>query len=91
MTPANANESKTVLAVGELLWDILPGGMQLGGAPFNFAYRINSLGDRALMASRVGQDELGHKARAAVAALDVDTPPRPGALKTPVRTVLSTG
>ena len=73
MTPTNANESKTVLAVGELLWDILPDGMQLGGAPFNFAYRINSLGDRALMASRVGQDELGNTARAAVAALNVDT------------------
>jgi fructokinase len=73
MKPTNANESKTVLAVGELLWDILPGGMQLGGAPFNFAYRVNSLGDHAIMASRVGQDELGNKAHAAVAALDVDT------------------
>jgi fructokinase len=27
-----------VAGIGELLWDVLPSGKQLGGAPFNFAY-----------------------------------------------------
>lgn len=53
---------KTILAFGEVLWDILPSCTVLGGAPFNFAYRVNSLGDTGLMVSRIGRDELGEKA-----------------------------
>jgi SAM-dependent methyltransferase len=53
---------KTVVAFGEILWDILPSGLVLGGAPFNFVYRVNSLGDAGLMASRLGRDDLGRQA-----------------------------
>jgi fructokinase len=64
---------KTVLAFGEVLWDILPTKTILGGAPFNFAYRVNSLGDRGLMVSRLGRDELGQKAFDKVVELGLDT------------------
>jgi fructokinase len=61
-----------VISFGEILWDILPGGTVLGGAPFNLAFRVSSLGDRGLIVSRLGRDELGRKAREAVAALGLD-------------------
>lgn len=48
-----------VLGVGEVLWDLLPGGKQLGGAPANFAYHAYALGAEALVVSRVGGDPLG--------------------------------
>jgi fructokinase len=51
-----------VVGLGELLWDILPSGRQLGGAPANFAYMAALLGDCAMIASRVGGDSLGHEA-----------------------------
>ena len=43
---------RTVVGLGELLWDLLPSGKQLGGAPANFAYITNLLGDRGIPASR---------------------------------------
>jgi fructokinase len=64
---------KTIVAFGELLWDILPSCTVLGGAPFNFAYRVNSLGDTGLMVSRLGRDELGRKAFEQVVQLGLDT------------------
>lgn len=51
-----------IVGLGELLWDLLPSGRQLGGAPANFAYFANLLGDRGVVASRVGEDELGREA-----------------------------
>ncbi|MHC4084725.1 MAG: carbohydrate kinase family protein [Planctomycetota bacterium] len=65
--------TKTIVAFGELLWDILPSCTVLGGAPFNFAYRVNSLGDTGLMVSRLGHDELGRKAFDQVVQLGLDT------------------
>ncbi|HEX6804642.1 MAG TPA: carbohydrate kinase [Terriglobales bacterium] len=53
----------TVVGLGEILWDLLPSGRQLGGAPANFAYASHLLGDRAIVASRVGGDELGQEIR----------------------------
>jgi fructokinase len=64
---------KTILAFGEILWDILPDQTILGGAPFNFAYRVNSLGDDAQFVSSLGRDELGEAAYAQVVELGVDT------------------
>ncbi len=64
---------KTIFAFGELLWDILPSCTILGGAPFNFVYRVNSLGDTGLMISRLGRDELGRKAFDQVVQLGLDT------------------
>lgn len=52
----------TVVGLGELLWDLLPSGEQMGGAPANFAYMSALLGDRGVVASRVGADALGAKA-----------------------------
>jgi fructokinase len=64
---------KTVVAFGEVLWDLLPSCTVLGGAPFNFTYRVNSLGDRGLMASRLGRDNLGQQAFDRIALLGLDT------------------
>lgn len=50
------------LGLGELLWDILPEGRKLGGAPANFAFNIQALGGNSLIASRVGNDDLGREA-----------------------------
>jgi fructokinase len=52
----------TVVGLGELLWDLLPAGKQLGGAPANFAYITSLLGDEGIPASRLGQDALGEAA-----------------------------
>ena len=54
--------SKLVVSFGELLWDLLPSGPELGGAPSNFAYRMHSLGREAIIVSRVGNDDLGRRA-----------------------------
>lgn len=64
---------KTVLSFGETLWDLLPNGRTLGGAPFNLAYRVNGLGDRGMIASRLGRDDLGREAWDRVAALGMET------------------
>ena len=52
----------TIVGLGELLWDFLPTGRQLGGAPANFAYISTLLGNRGVVASRVGNDALGEEA-----------------------------
>jgi fructokinase len=54
---------RTIVGLGELLWDLLPSGRQLGGAPANFAYCSHLLGNRSVVASRIGSDELGREAR----------------------------
>jgi fructokinase len=65
--------SCTIVAYGEILWDLLPSSAVLGGAPFNFIYRVNSLGHRGLMVSRLGNDELGDRALAIVKGLALET------------------
>jgi fructokinase len=54
-------EPHLILGIGELLWDVLPDGMRLGGAPANFAVMAGRLGDRAAILSRIGRDELGRQ------------------------------
>ncbi len=51
-----------VVGLGEVLWDVLPTGKHLGGAPANFAYITSLLGDEGIPASRVGTDDLGDEA-----------------------------
>jgi len=53
------SKSFKVAGIGELLWDLLPGGKQLGGAPANFAYHAQSLGASSYVVSAVGDDALG--------------------------------
>src|SRR5262245_24679595 len=57
----NARHPVRCLGLGEVLWDLLPGGKQLGGAPTNFAYHAHALGAKAGLLSRVGDDELGRE------------------------------
>ena len=56
------NKSYNIVGLGELLWDVLPKGKELGGAPANFAYMTSLLGDHGIVASRVGGDALGRTA-----------------------------
>lgn len=49
----------TVVGIGEALWDLLPSGRHLGGAPLNFCYAAARLGEHAIIASRIGADKLG--------------------------------
>lgn len=55
-----------MVGLGELLWDLLPTGKFLGGAPVNFAYMAQALGSEGLVASRIGKDELGSEAQQAM-------------------------
>ena len=45
--------------IGELLWDDLPSGRQLGGAPGNFAFHAMQAGCKSYVISAIGKDELG--------------------------------
>lgn len=60
-----------LVGIGELLWDILPGGRALGGAPANFAYHIQSLGGEGIIVSCVGSDDLGQQIFARLDALSL--------------------
>jgi fructokinase len=62
-----------IVGLGELLWDMLPTGRQIGGAPANFAYWAAQLGNAGLVASRVGADALGDEALALLAERDIPT------------------
>jgi fructokinase len=62
-----------ILGIGELLWDVLPDGMRLGGAPANFAVMAGRLGDRAGILSRIGRDELGRQAVDRLDPMPVET------------------
>jgi fructokinase len=54
------NKQKYILAgLGEILWDMLPDGKKLGGAPANFAYHAQALGGKGVVVSCVGDDDLG--------------------------------
>lgn len=53
--------SSEILCVGEVLWDALPEGLFLGGAPFNVACHLRGAGLPASMVSRIGDDRLGEE------------------------------
>ncbi len=61
---ARPGAPREVLCVGEVLWDSLPSGLFLGGAPFNVAGHLHALGVPVGMVSRVGADRLGAEALA---------------------------
>ncbi len=62
-----------VLCYGEILWDCLPQGRHLGGAPFNVAYHLKQLGHEPVVVSAVGADELGRETLALVQARGIST------------------
>jgi fructokinase len=51
--------SFNIVGIGEILWDLLPAGKKLGGAPANFAYVAGALGNNGIVLSRVGDDAPG--------------------------------
>jgi fructokinase len=61
-----------IVSCGEILWDIFPTGPVLGGAPLNFAFRVNNLGHQGLVASAVGEDAQGDALLEAMARLGLD-------------------
>lgn len=55
------SKTKSVLTMGELLWDMLPDGKKPGGAPANFVYHAAQNGIKATAVTAVGNDELGRE------------------------------
>lgn len=66
-------ESRLILGLGELLWDLLPSGPRLGGAPANFTVMAGRLGNHAVLLSRIGRDDLGRRAVEQLDPLPIDT------------------
>jgi len=50
-----------ILSIGETLWDLLPTGRKVGGAPANFAFHCMQFGAEVRLLSRVGNDDLGRE------------------------------
>lgn len=68
------NRRPVIVGLGEILWDLLPEGRQLGGAPANFAYHAHALGAQAFPVSCVGNDEPGREILERLEQLEL--PPR---------------
>lgn len=62
-----------ICCIGEVLWDSLPSGLYLGGAPLNVCYHLNRLGIDSVIASRVGNDRLGKEALRRIKNLNIPT------------------
>lgn len=52
-------ERKTIVGIGEILWDVFDTGKTLGGAPANFAYHAAQAGANGVVVSAIGNDALG--------------------------------
>lgn len=67
------SRSFRVIGLGEILWDLLPDGKKLGGAPANFAYHAYALGADAMPVTRVGDDADGREILDLLANLGLPT------------------
>ncbi len=67
------SEPFLVVGLGEILWDLLPGGKQLGGAPANCAFHAHSLGAAGAVVSCVGDDESGQEIIERLKTFGLDT------------------
>jgi len=65
-------EKPKIVGIGELLWDVLPAGRRLGGAPVNFAFYAQEQGAEARVVSAVGRDASGGELLGGIAALGLD-------------------
>ena len=65
--------SYKAVCFGEVLWDNLPTGKKLGGAPLNVSYHLNRLGVSTAMLTRIGEDENGQEIEALCRDLGVPT------------------
>ena len=72
LKPNGSASHDRVLVLGEVLWDLFPASVRLGGAALNFAAHIKRLGHEPLLVSAVGTDELGDEAIQAITALGLD-------------------
>lgn len=52
-------DNNLIIGIGEAMWDVLPEGKKLGGAPANFAYHVSQFGLPGCAVSAVGEDALG--------------------------------
>lgn len=62
-----------ILSIGEILWDLLPKGAHLGGAPLNFAFHARRLNHQSAIISAVGEDSYGHDAIQFAAQAGIET------------------
>lgn len=53
------DNNNMIVGMGEVLWDVLPEGKKIGGAPANFAYHVSQFGLQSTVVSAVGNDKLG--------------------------------
>ncbi|MDH3456201.1 MAG: carbohydrate kinase [Gemmatimonadota bacterium] len=65
--------TKTIVAIGEALWDVFPDQRRPGGAPCNVAFHAAQLGDRGVIITRVGGDADGDELVAYLRQRGVDT------------------
>ena len=61
-----------VAGIGELLWDVLPTGKQVGGAPTNFAFHAMQAGCESILISAVGKDNLGEELLSTLETLNIN-------------------
>ncbi len=66
-------DEQIVVGLGEVLWDCFPDSRRPGGAPANVAFHAHQLGQRGVICSRIGDDELGRELLAYLDARDLDT------------------
>ena len=62
-----AQQPTYVVGMGEALWDVLPEGKQIGGAPANFAFHVSQFGLESRVVSALGADKLGLEIREVLA------------------------
>lgn len=68
----HAGAKRRILCFGEVLWDLLPDGPHLGGAPLNVAWHIARHSMPAAMVSAVGNDKLGRNAKSLISSGGVE-------------------
>ena len=62
-------KDRIIVGLGEVLWDCLPEGRKIGGAPANFAFHASQFGYESWAVSAIGNDALADET---VAALDAN-------------------
>lgn len=62
-----------IIGLGEILWDMLPTGKQLGGAPANFAYHVCRLGGNGWAVSAISDDGLGREIKNTLSTKKLNT------------------
>lgn len=68
----NQHNDKKIVCFGEVLWDNLPTGRKLGGAPLNVALRAQSFGNRTTIISSIGDDKYGQEIISLMKELNAD-------------------